>query len=152
MVCVASALAAAVFLSAGASALAGEAKQLVKYTVVDESSIPKSLTGKPGDAKSGRKVAINRKKGNCLACHKMPIPEQPFHGQIGPDLKGVAERYSAGELRLRVVNPKVVNEASIMPSFYQNDGFHRVLKKFQGKTVLSAQEVEDVVAYLMTLK
>ncbi|MDP6705896.1 MAG: sulfur oxidation c-type cytochrome SoxX [Alphaproteobacteria bacterium] len=152
MVCVASALAAAVFLNAGGSALAGEAKQLVKYTVVDESSIPKSLTGKTGDAKNGRKIAIHRKKGNCLACHEMPISEQPFHGQIGPDLKGVAERYSEGELRLRVVNPKIVNEASIMPSFYRNDGFHRVLKKFQGKTLLSAQEVEDVVAYLMTLK
>jgi sulfur-oxidizing protein SoxX len=152
MVCVASALAAAVFLGTGASALAGEAKMLVKYEVMDESSIPKSLTGKPGDAKNGRKIAIHRKKGNCLACHKMPISEQPFHGQIGPDLKGVGERYTEGEIRLRVVDPKVVNADSIMPSFYRNDGFHRVLKKFQGKTVLSAQEVEDVVAYLMTLK
>ena len=149
---VVSALAAVVGLVLGTSAIAGEAAKLVKYQIVDESSIPKSLTGKPGDAKKGRKVAIHAKKGNCLACHKMPIPEQQFHGNIAPDLKGVAGRYSAGELRLRVVDSKVLNEDTIMPAFYRNTGFHRVLKKFTGKTVLSAQDVEDVVAYLLTLK
>ena len=133
-------------------ASAGEAPKLVKYTVVDDHSIPKSLTGKPGDAKKGRATAINRKKGNCLACHVLPIPEQAYHGQIGPDLNGVASRYKEGEIRLRVVNPKVVNADTIMPAFYKNDGLHRVLKKFKGKTVLSAAEVEDVVAYMMTLK
>lgn len=128
------------------------AAELMKYKVVDETSIPKSLTGKAGDAKKGRKLSINRKKGNCLACHVMPIPEQQFHGTIGPDLKGVAGRYEVGELRLRVVDPKVINEDTIMPSFYKNTGFHRVLKKFKGKSVLAAQEVEDIVAYLQTLK
>ncbi len=128
------------------------AAELVKYKVVDESSIPKSLTGKAGNAKKGRALSINRKKGNCLACHVMPIPEQPFHGNIGPDLKGVGARYEAGELRLRVVDPKVLNEDTIMPSFYKNTGFHRVLKKFKGKSVLAAQEVEDILAYLQTLK
>lgn len=128
------------------------AEELVKYEVVDESSIPKSLTGQAGDVENGRKVAIDRKKGNCLACHEMPIPEQPFHGKIAPTLVGVADRYDAGEIRLRVVNPKIVNEDTIMPAFYKNDGFHRVLKKFEGKTVISAQEVEDIIAYLMTLK
>lgn len=130
----------------------GGAPKLVKYTVVDENSIPESLTGKKGDPANGRKLAINRKKGNCLACHVMPIPEQPYHGEVGPDLRGVASRYKEGEIRLRIVNPKIVNEASIMPSFYRNDGFHRVLKKFSGKTIISAQDVEDIIAYLMTLK
>ena len=135
-------------------AVAGDAAaaNLVKYKVVDDFSIPESLTGKPGDAKKGRALSINRKKGNCLACHVMPIPEQPYHGNIGPDLNGVGARYKAGELRLRVVDPKVVNEETIMPSFYRNTGYHRVLKKFVGKTVLNAQEVEDIVAYLQTLK
>ncbi len=150
--CIVAALAAAVGLMLGASAVAGEAEKLVKYEVVDQPTIPKSLTGKPGDAAQGRKLAINRKKGNCLACHKMPIPEQSFHGNIAPDLKGVAERYSEGELRLRIVDLKIVNDDTIMPAFYRNSGFHRVLKKFVGKTLLSAQEVEDVVAYLVTLK
>ena len=135
-----------------AATLAAEPAKLVKYEVKDGTSIPKSLTGKPGDAKKGRELAIHRKKGNCLACHSLPIPEQSFHGDVGPDLKGVADRYSEGELRLRLVNPKVVNEDTIMPAFYKNDGLNRVMKKFKGKTVLAAQDVEDIVAYLVTLK
>ena len=110
------------------------------------------MTGQPGDPANGRKLAINRKQGNRLACHVLPIPEQPFHGDVGPDLSEAGGTLSEGELRLRVVDSKVLNPDTIMPAFYRNDGFHRVLKQFQGKTVLSAQQVEDVVAYLMTLK
>ncbi len=128
------------------------AEELAAFKVVDESSIPESLTGKPGDPVEGRKVAINRKQGNCLACHVLPIPEQSFHGEVGPDLSAVGSAYSEGEIRLRVVNPKIMNPDTIMPAFYRVDGFHRVLKKFDGKSILSAQQVEDVVAYLMTLK
>ncbi|MCH7935832.1 MAG: sulfur oxidation c-type cytochrome SoxX [Proteobacteria bacterium] len=124
---------------------------MVKFVVKDE-AIAKSLTGKPGNAVKGRKLAINRKLGNCLACHVMPIPEQTFHGLIGPDLNGVAGRRSAGEVRLLIVNPKLVNPDTIMPAFYRKDGFERVMKKFQGKTMLSAEQVEDLVAYTMTLK
>lgn len=135
--------------SAGASAFAAE---LVAYKVVDEISIPEPLTGEPGDPERGRKVAINRKQGNCLACHVMPIPEESFHGETGPDLNGVAERYTAGELRLRIVNPKVINPDTFMPAFYRTEGLHRVAKDFQGKPILEAQQVEDLIAYLMTLK
>jgi len=126
-------------------------KMMAKFMIKDD-AIAKSLTGKPGNAANGRKLAINRKKGNCLACHKMPVPEQPFHGDVGPDLKDVASRLSEGEVRLRLVNPKMLNPDTIMPAFYRKDGFVRVLKKFKGKTMLSAAEVEDVVAYTMTLK
>ncbi len=122
------------------------------YKVVEESSIPTPLTAKPGDPEVGRKVAINRRQGNCLACHKMPIPEQQFHGEVGPDLAGIASRYSAAEIRLRVVDPKIVNSSTIMPAFYRSESLHRVIEKFQGKSILTAQQVEDVVAYLMTLK
>ena len=146
------ALAAGIGMATGAAAVAQESVELVKFMVDDESSIAQSLTGKPGDAVAGRKAAINRKQGNCLACHVMPIPEQPFHGQIAPDLAGIASRYSEGELRLRVVDSKIINPDSFMPAFYRNEGFHRVLKKFKGKTILTAEQVEDIVAYLMTLK
>lgn len=129
-----------------------EENALVAYEVIEESTIPQALTDQPGDPVNGREVAINRKKGNCLACHTMPIPEQSFHGEIGPDLNGVAARYEVGELRLRLVDPKVVNPDTIMPAYYRNAGFHRVLKNFDGKTLLTAQEVEDIVAYLQTLK
>lgn len=126
--------------------------ELVKFSIVDGDKIPASLTGKPGDPTNGRKVAINRKLGNCLACHTLPAPEQQFHGVIGPDLRGVASRYSQGELRLRIVNSKILNPESFMPAFYRNTGLTRVLKKWKGKTILKAQQVEDVLAYLTTLK
>ncbi len=129
-----------------------QAEELVKYQIVGGERIDESLTGQPGDPANGRKLAINRKQGNCLACHVLPIPEQPFHGDVGPDLSETGGNLSEGEIRLRIVDSKVLNPDTIMPAFYRNDGFERVLKKFQGKTMLSAQQVEDVVAYLMTLK
>jgi len=120
--------------------------------IVDESEIPQALTDVAGDAVNGRVIAISRKKGNCLACHQMPVEEQLFHGEVGPALWGVGNNYNAAELRLRVVNYKTLNEDVLMPSFYVNsDDMHRVIKKFKGKTILSAQEVEDVIAYLLTL-
>lgn len=109
-----------------------------------------SLTGQAGDPKNGRKLVI--KQGGCLSCHGMPIPEEADHGQIGPDLAGVASRLSEGEIRLRVVDPKILNPDTMMPAFYRTDGLHRVAANWQGKPILTAQEVEDVVAYLMTLK
>lgn len=128
------------------------ADELVKFKIVSGNSITVPLTGKAGNPVKGREVAINRKKGNCLACHVMPVPEQPYHGEVGPDLNGVAERLSEGEIRLRIVNPKYSNPNTIMPAFYRTEGLHLVAKKFQGKSMLTAEEVEDVVAYLMTLK
>jgi len=140
-----------VALSLAFNTNASAAEKMVKF-VMKDGAIAKSLTGKSGNAAKGRKVAINRKKGNCLACHKMPIPEQSFHGEVGPNLAGVGGRLSAGEVRGRIVNPKMVNPDTIMPAFYRTAGFNRVMKKFKGKTLLSASEVEDLVAYTMTLK
>lgn len=144
----AAAFAVGAFLAVPGSASAAE---LVKYSIVGD-GIPQSLTGKPGDAAKGRKIAFNRKQGNCLACHKMPIPEQQFHGEVAPDLAGVADRVTEAEMRLRIINPKVINPDTFMPAFYRNAGFNRVLKKFKGKSILSAEQVEDLVAYMMTLK
>ena len=106
----------------------------------------------PDTISEGKKLTFDRKKGNCLACHAMPIPEQQFHGETGPTLYGVGNRLSEGELRLQLVNSKVTNEDTLMPSFYRTFGFNRPLKKFAGKSILTAQEVEDIVAYLKTLK
>jgi len=125
---------------------------LVPYEIVDGNSIPKSLTGVAGDPAKGKKIAIGRKAGNCLACHAMPIPEQQFHGETAPSLYGVGNRLSESELRLQLVNSKVTNEDTMMPSYYRTFGFERPLKKFMGKSIISAQDVEDVVAYLQTLK
>jgi len=139
---------------AAALLLAGTAfaDGLMKYEVVDN-GVAKSLTGKPGDPEKGVKTFTNRRLGNCLACHQVTaLASQPFHGEIGPSLDGVADRYTEAQLRMQVINAKVINPDTIMPAFYRTDGFHRVLDKFKDKPILTAEEVEDVVAYLKTLK
>ena len=143
---------AALSVSLGFCITAALAEEMVAYKVVDDIEIEDSLTGKPGDPAQGRKLAIDRKLGNCLACHSLPIPEQQFHGETGPDLAGVGSRLTPGEIRLRVVNPKLVNPDTMMPAFYRVTGLNRVMKDFAGKPILTAEQVEDVVAYLMTLK
>ncbi len=126
---------------------------LKPYDVVGDIAIPKPLTDKPGDPANGRKLVANRKKGNCLACHKIEqMKDFLFHGEIGPELTDIASNMPASEMRLRLVNPKIVNPDTIMPAFYKVDGLYRVMKKFQGKPILTAQEVEDVIAFLVTLK
>ncbi len=119
----------------------------------ENGAVELALTGVAGDAASGRKIFMNRKKGNCLACHvNSDMAEQTFHGEVGPELDGVADRWEAAELRGILVNSKNMFEGTIMPAFYRDSGYNRILKKFDGKTILSAQEVEDLLAYVMTLK
>lgn len=120
----------------------------------DSLQVTESLTGAAGDPVAGRKVFADRKLGNCLACHKASDQsEQLFHGEIGPTLDGVGARYPEGLLRTVVINAKkVFSEETVMPGFYTLAVGERVAKKFQGKTILSAQQVEDVVAYLKTFK
>ncbi|MBL4767155.1 MAG: sulfur oxidation c-type cytochrome SoxX [Rhodobacteraceae bacterium] len=131
------------------------AQDVVAPTAVmfDDGAVSTSLSGAAGDAANRRKVFANRKQGNCLACHaNAELSEQSFHGEVGPPLDGVADRWSEGDLRGIVANSKMTFEDTIMPAFYVDAGYTRPLKKFDGKSILSAQQVEDVVAYLMTLK
>lgn len=120
----------------------------------DSMQVKESLTGKPGDAAEGRKVFANRKLGNCLACHvASDQSDQLFHGEIGPSLDGVGSRYPEGLLRTLVINAKkVFSDRTVMPGFYSLELGVRVAEKFDNKTILTAQQVEDVVAYLMTFK
>lgn len=112
-----------------------------------------SLTGVPGDPVAGREAFINRRLGNCLACHEnSEMSDQPFHGEVGPMLDGVADRWSEADLRGILVNSKNVFPDTIMPAFYVNEGFINPREDLIGQTILSAQQVEDVVAYLMTLQ
>ena len=115
-------------------------------------AIPEPLGGLRGDPERGKTVVVDRERGSCLTCHHMPIPEEPMHGTIGPPLTGVASRLTEAELRLRVVDEKLLNPHTIMPSFYRHPSkLNRPHPGFM-TTVLTAQEVEDVVAYLVTLK
>ena len=129
-----------------------QADDMVAYEIVDDVSIDQPLTGAPGDPDKGRETFVNRKLGNCLGCHVVSeLDGELFHGEVGPPLDGVADRYEEGEIRLRVVNAKLANPDTIMPGFYEVASLHRVAPDFAGKPILSAEQVEDIVAYLMTL-
>lgn len=121
------------------------------YTVAGD-AVPASLTGAPGDAARGRRIVLNRQVGLCLLCHSGPFPEERFQGTIGPNLTGIGARLSAGQIRLRIVDPGRINAATIMPAYYRTEGLRRVARAFQGKTVLTAAQIEDVVAFLGTLR
>lgn len=134
-----------------AASMPAAAQPLVSYEVVGD-AIPQSLTGVPGDAARGRAIVASRQKGLCLLCHSGPIPEERFQGNLAPPLDGAGSRWSEGQLRLRLVDSKRLNPASIMPAYYKIDGLQRVGAAWQGKPVLSAEEIEDVIAYLKTLR
>lgn len=115
-------------------------------------AMPTPLTATPGDAGRGREIVASRQRGLCLLCHPAPIAEERFQGDLAPDLAGVGGRYSAGQLRARVVDARRFNADSIMPPYHRSEDLTRVAPAWRGKTLLSAQEVEDVVAWLVTLK
>ena len=131
-------------------AQAAAAQQVVPQIVGD--SIPRSLTGEPGDAARGRAIVANRSVGLCLLCHSGPIAEERFQGDLAPSFAGAGSRWSEGQLRLRIVDGSRLNADTIMPAYYRTQGLQRVARTFEGKTILSAAQVEDVVAYLLTLK
>ncbi|MEZ5810348.1 MAG: sulfur oxidation c-type cytochrome SoxX [Rhizobiaceae bacterium] len=120
----------------------------------EDGTVAISLTGAPGNAEEGASVFKNRKLGNCLACHANSDQENElFHGEVGPPLDGVGSRWEEGEIRAIVVNSKqVFGEETVMPGFYSLDVGKNVREDLVGKTILTAEQVEDVVAYLTTLK
>jgi sulfur-oxidizing protein SoxX len=123
---------------------------LVAYEVV-EGAIPRPLTATPGDAARGARLALDRSLGNCVTCHEVPL-RADFQGNLGPDLAGVGGRYEPGELRLRLVDSKRVNPESNMPSYYRLEGLNNVRRDWAGKPILEPQQVEDILAWLLTLR
>jgi L-cysteine S-thiosulfotransferase len=142
----------AVIWAAAVLAVSGAAAQepLRPYTIVGD-AIPASLTGAKGDPARGRAIVLNRQVGLCLLCHSGPFPEERFQGNMAPDLKGAGARWSEGELRLRMVDARKLNPETIMPPYYRIDGLDRVAPAFRDKPIFSAQQIEDVVAFLATL-
>jgi sulfur-oxidizing protein SoxX len=116
-----------------------------------QDSLPESLTGAKGDPVRGRAIVANRMVGLCLLCHSGPFPEERFQGDLAPPLNGAGRRLSEAQLRLRIADSGRVNPQSIMPAYFRSEGLSRVAPAFRGKTILTAEQVEDVVAYLMTL-
>ncbi len=125
--------------------------QISRYEVVGD-AIPASLTGTPGDAAKGRAVVANRQVGLCLLCHSGPLPEERFQGNLAPSLAGAGSRWSEGQLRLRLTDSRRLNPDTLMPAYYRTEGLTQVAKNLQGQPLLAAQQIEDVLAYLMTLK
>jgi len=119
---------------------------------VSGDAITDPLAGAKGDPARGRAIIVNRQVGLCLLCHSGPFPEERFQGTIGPDLNGVASRLSEGQIRLRIVDPARTVADSVMPAYYRTEGLTRVAPSLRGKPILSAEQIEDVVAFLVTLK
>jgi sulfur-oxidizing protein SoxX len=140
----------AVAMAAARESTAQERGSVVEYQIAN-GAILQPLTDQPGDPERGRRIVLDREGGDCIICHAMPLPQRQFHGTVGPPLDGIGGRYSPGELRLRLVDPKAFNPGTIMPAYYKLDGLHRVLERYRGKPMLTAQQVEDMVAYLLTL-
>jgi sulfur-oxidizing protein SoxX len=118
---------------------------------VNGDAIDEPLSRAAGDPQRGREIVIGR-DANCLLCHSIPDPEQRFMGNVAPPLAGVGSRLSKGQIRLRVVDPTRVKPDVAMPAYYRTYGLDRVMEQYRGKPVLTAQQVEDVVAYLSTLR
>jgi sulfur-oxidizing protein SoxX len=115
-------------------------------------AIPEPLTGARGDPARGRAIVANRQVGLCLLCHSGPFPEERFQGNLAPDLSGAGTRWTEGQLRLRIVDSSRINPATIMPAYHRTEGLVRVAPAWRGKPVLTPEQIEDVVAFLLTLR
>jgi sulfur-oxidizing protein SoxX len=129
---------------------AATSQTLPPYVVTDD-SILESLTGATGDATRGRALVLER-TNTCILCHSGPFPEEKFQGDLAPNLSGSGSRWTIAQLRLRLVDASRLNPGTIMPSYYRLDGLDRVAPSWRGKPILSAEQIEDIVAYLATLR
>ena len=139
------------FLAGLLLAMAIPAMARAQAGVVTNDAVAQSLTGSAGDAARGRAIIIDRQKGFCLLCHSGPFNEEPLQGNLAPSLEGAGSRWSEGQLRLRLMDNKRVNPESIMPAYHRIEGLNRVAPAWRDRPILSASEIEDVLAFLMGL-
>jgi sulfur-oxidizing protein SoxX len=138
-------------MTIGISAAETGPRKLAKFRVIAD-GIPEAIGGITGDAERGRTLILGRESANCVLCHALPDPGVRFSGDVGPPLGGVARTFSVAQLRLRVVDSMRVKPTTIMPSYYRIEGLDRVAGAYRAKPILTAEQVEDIVAYLATLK
>jgi len=126
-------------------------ESLRAFTITND-EIVDSLTGTHGDPARGRAIVADRQLGLCLLCHAGPFPDERFQGNLAPNLAGAGRRWTEGQLRLRIVDASRINPSTIMPPYYRVEGFERVAAAFRGRPILTAEQIEDVVAFLTTLR
>jgi sulfur-oxidizing protein SoxX len=143
---------AARFLASLLLAMAMPAMASAQSAMVTGDAVVQSLTGSAGDPARGRAIIADRQKGFCLLCHGGPFPEEPLQGNLAPSLAGAGSRWNEGQLRLRLMDNKRVNPESIMPAYHRIEGLNRVGANWRDRPILSAAEIEDVLAFLMGLK
>lgn len=125
---------------------------LTAHSIWDGDAIPNSLSGQVGDPVKGKTIVVSRQTGLCILCHSGPFPEERFQGNLAPDLRMSVANLNAAQLRARLVDASRFHPNTIMPAYYRIDHLQRVAPSFIGKTVLSGQDIEDVIAYLLTIK
>ena len=143
------------FLGLGFIAAAARPVQALEalraFTIAND-EISASLTGTKGDPARGRAIVVDRQLGLCLLCHSGPFPDARFQGNLAPNLAGAGRRWTEGQLRLRIVDASRINPSTIMPPYYRVEGLERVAAAFRGRPILTAEQIEDVVAFLATLR
>ena len=139
------------FLAGLLLAMAIPAMARAQAGVVTNDAVAQSLTGRAGDPQRGRAIIIDRQKGFCLLCHSGPFNEEPLQGNLAPSLEGAGRRWNEGQLRLRLMDNKRVNPESIMPAYHRIEGLNRVAPAWRDRPILSASEIEDVLAFLIGL-
>lgn len=138
-------------LVGGMAASGSVIAQTADYRVVD-GGIPVALAEAPGDPVRGREIATSRQAGMCVLCHQVPSAVDRFQGDIATSLAGVGTRWTVPQLRLRIVDSRQINRDSVMPAYHKVQGLARVGANWRDKPILDAQQVEDVVAWLATLR
>lgn len=145
------ALAAGLFLLAGCSD-DGNIQRLAGPVTAEGDSIPAPLGGKTGDAMRGREVFVSREQGHCVLCHAVDGLDTEFQGNVGPALTGIGSRLTSGQIRMRIADAQLIWPQTVMPSYYRVDGLNQVGQAYRGEPALSARQIEDLVAWLSTLK
>ncbi len=143
---------AALLVMLAGTAAAQQIQAAAQQIQVVQDGIPLALGGFAGDAQRGRAIVADRQKGLCLLCHTGPFPEQRFQGNLAPSLAGAGARWNVAQLRLRIADSRRLNPATLMPSYYRTDDLVLVGRAWIGRPVLNEQEIEDVVAFLATLR
>ena len=144
-------LAATAFLLTLAAVVGCATPGVVAPYRISGDGISAPLTTAMPDAERGRKILVSR-ESNCILCHAAPETGERFYGNLGPPLSGVGRRLTAAQMRARIIDPLFFNKESIMPAYFRVEGLHRVAETYRGKPVLNAEQIEDVIAYLLTLK